>query len=209
MRKIYQALSVLILLVLSISACTPVASSTTQPQAMPEVTTVSTELPDAVLTPSETPQTMVDSPAWFDVRMANVNTGELFSINDFAGKVVLVETMAQWCSSCKKQQTEVKSLVEQFAGTSDLVVVILDIDPNETGDALKTYVSTNGFSGFYAVAPAEVARDIGNLYGAQFLNPPSTPVLIIDRKGEVHLLPFGIKSAEDLKEAVDPFLASS
>lgn len=209
MRKTYQALSVLILLVLSISACTPVSSSTSQPQAMSEVTTVATEPPVTALAPSETPQTMVDSPAWFAIQMTNVNTGEQFSINDFAGKVVLVETMAQWCSSCKKQQTEVKSLVDQLADTTDFVVVILDIDPNETGEALKAYVSANAFSGFYAVAPSEVAREIGNLYGAQFLNPPSTPVLIVDRKGEVHLLPFGIKSTEDLKEAVDPFLANS
>ncbi len=209
MKNTYKALTVLILLTLSITACTPVASSTPTQQTMPEVPTEATELPVTIVAPSEAPQTSVESPAWFSVQMTNVNTGELFSINDFQGKVVLVETMAQWCSSCHKQQTEVKSMVGQLAETSDFVVVILDIDPNETPEALKSYVSTNGFSGFYAVAPAEVAREIGNLYGAQFLNPPSTPILIIDRKGEVHLLPFGIKQAEDIKEAVDPFLASS
>ena len=30
------------------------------------------------------------------------------------GKVVLVETMAQWCSTCKKQQGEVKALHEKL-----------------------------------------------------------------------------------------------
>ena len=45
-----------------------------------------------------------------------------------------------------------------------------------------------------------------NLYGNQLLNPPSTPILIIDRHGEVHLLPFGIKSSEDLLKAIEPFL---
>jgi hypothetical protein len=51
-----------------------------------------------------------------------------------------------------------------------------------------------------------VAREIGQLYGDQFLNPPSTPMLIVDRHGEVHLLPFGRKSADDLQEALAPFL---
>jgi hypothetical protein len=32
-------------------------------------------------------------------------------------------------------------------------------------------------------------------------------MLVIDRKGEVHPMPFGIKSAEDLQKFIDPFLA--
>ena len=51
--------------------------------------------------------------------------------------------------------------------------------------------------------------EISALYGAQYLNPPSTPMLIIDKNGEVHTLPFGIKSAEDLQSALIPFLESS
>ena len=209
MRNTYKALTILILVILSITACTPAASSTSMQQTLPEVTTQAADLPVTEIAPSETPQIAFEGPAWFAIQMTNVNTGELFSINDFAGKVVLVETMAQWCSSCYKQQTEVKSLIGLLGETPDLVVVILDIDPNETQESLQSYASTNGFSSFYAVAPSELAREISNLYGAQFLNPPSTPVLIIDRKGEVHLLPFGIKSAEELKEAVDPFLTST
>ncbi len=149
---------------------------------------------------------MMEAPAWFSAMLTNVSSGETFSVHDFKGKVVLVETMAQWCSNCKKQQMEVKSLHEKLGMPADLVTIALDIDPNENGDKLKTYASNNGFDWIYAVAPAEVSREIGNLYGAQFLNPPSTPILLIDRKGEVHLLPFGIKSADDLMKAIEPYL---
>ena len=62
------------------------------------------------------------------------------------------------------------------------------------------------FDWVYAVAPPEVSRELGQLYGDQFLNPPATPMLIIDQHGEVHPLPFGIKSAGDLQEALEPFL---
>jgi hypothetical protein len=82
----------------------------------------------------------------------------------------------------------------------------LDIDPNENEAILKTYVNSHGFDWTYAVAPASVAREIGNLYGDQFLNPPSAPMFIIDRQGHVHLLQFGVKSAQDLKAAVEPYL---
>ena len=68
------------------------------------------------------------------------------------------------------------------------------------------YVASHGFDWQYAIAPAEVAREISQLYGDQFLNPTAAPMLIIDRNGEVHPLPFGIKSAEELMEAVESFL---
>jgi thiol-disulfide isomerase/thioredoxin len=129
-----------------------------------------------------------------------------FTINDFRGKVVLVETMAQWCPSCKKQQVEVKSLIEKLGMPADLVVIALDTDPNEDRDSLKAYASNNGFDWVYAVAPAEVSREISNLYGVQFINPPSTPILVIDRKGEAHPLHFGIKSTDDLLKSIEFFL---
>ena len=68
------------------------------------------------------------------------------------------------------------------------------------------YVERNNFDWLYAVSPAEVTREISNLYGDQFINPPSTPMLIIDRQGQVHVLPFGIKSAQQLLEALQPYL---
>ena len=52
-------------------------------------------------------------------------------------------------------------------------------------------------------------REIASLYGDQFLNPPSTPMLVIDRRGVAHSLPFGIKSAEDLLNFIQPFLDES
>jgi thiol-disulfide isomerase/thioredoxin len=151
---------------------------------------------------------MIEPPAWFDVTLSNVRSGENFTLNDFMGKVVLVENLAMWCSNCKKQQMEVKALAEALMldmGT-DLVLIGLDIDPNENADDLRSYTDANGFDWIYAIAPLEVAREIGNLYGDQFLNPPSTPILVIDRTGQVHPTPFGIKSADDLMRFVEPFL---
>jgi thiol-disulfide isomerase/thioredoxin len=161
---------------------------------------------------TETPEamsgedSMMAAPAWFSVQLTNVRSGETFSINDFKGKVVLVETLAMWCPNCKKQQMQVQSLHEQLGDNPDFISIGLDIDPNENADDLKTYIDSNGFDWIYAIAPGEVSSELSNLYGAQFINPPSTPMFIIDRKGEVHLLPFGIKSAEELMEALEPFL---
>jgi cytochrome oxidase Cu insertion factor (SCO1/SenC/PrrC family) len=145
-------------------------------------------------------------PAWYGVELTDVNTGVAFKVADFQDKVVLVETMAVWCSTCLRQQQQVQALHELLGEREDVVSLALDIDPNETPDVLKSHADRHGFDWIYAVAPVEVAREIGQLYGDQFLNPPSAPVLIIDRQGEVHPLPFGVKSAQSLQEALSPYL---
>ena len=152
---------------------------------------------------------MIEGPAWFSVPLTDARTGQTFSINDFQGRVVLVETMAIWCSNCLRQQGEVKSLHEQLGARDDFISIGLDIDPNENNEALKRYVESKGFDWLYAVPPVDVSREIASLYGDQFLNPPSTPIVVIDRHGDAHPLPFGIKNAEDLMQAIQPFLDES
>ncbi len=105
-------------------------------------------------------------------------------------------------------QQQIQELHNLLGMPADLVSISLDIDPNEDNTVLKNYVEKNGFDWIYAVAPKDVAREIGLLYGDQYLNPPSAPMLIIDRQGEAHTLPFGVKSADDLKKAVEPYLST-
>jgi hypothetical protein len=44
------------------------------------------------------------------------------------------------------------------------------------------------------------------LYTAQYLNPPLSRMMIIDRDGNVHHLEYGLKKAGTLKEKVEPYL---
>jgi thiol-disulfide isomerase/thioredoxin len=162
--------------------------------------------PEAMMDETTDMANMMESPAWFSASLSDARTGQAFSINDFQGKVVLVETMAIWCSNCLKQQGQVKALHEQLGARDDFISIGLDIDPNENTDALKSYVESKGFDWWYAVPSADVSREIASLYGDQFLNPPSTPIVVIDRHGEAHPLPFGIKSADELMQAIQPFL---
>jgi len=164
-----------------------------------------TEEPDAMMEETATPEMM--APAWYAAEMTHAVSGEAFKIDDFKGQVVLVETFAQWCSTCLRQQQEIVKLHEMMGKPEDLVTVTIDIDPNEDAAMLKTYLEKHGFDWHYAVASPETAREIGSLYGDQFLNPPSAPMLIIGRNGEAHPLPFGVKSAEDLQKALEPFLS--
>ena len=147
-----------------------------------------------------------DTPEWFDIELTDVQTGETFTMNDYAGKVVLVETMAMWCPNCIVQANEVRELHKLLENPEELISVSLDVDVNEDAEALKEYSEGYGFDWHFAIAPRVLGRALGNLYTAQYLNPPLSPMLIIDRAGEVHHLEYGKKSAEVLLESVQPFL---
>ena len=180
--------SVMILIVFVISACGGAST------------------PAAVTSPGTPPVANAASPAWYSVSLSDASTGQAFTIQSLQGKVVLVEMMAMWCSSCFRQQGQVKALHELLGEPDDFVSISLDIDPNEDSASLKGYVESNGFNWLYAVSPADVSREIASLYGDQFLNPSSTPMLVIDRHGVAHPLPFGVKSADELLQAIQPYL---
>ena len=114
--------------------------------------------------------------------------------------------MAVWCSNCLRQQREVQALHAALGEREDFISIALDIDPNEDAGILRNFAAQNGFDWHYVVAPAEVASQFGELYGQQFLNPPSTPILLIDRHGGIHTLPFGIKTAAQLQASVESLL---
>jgi len=59
-------------------------------------------------------QALFTTPDWFKIAMTDVRTGKSFTIGDFAGKVVLIETMAQWCPNCLFQQGETRNLRQQL-----------------------------------------------------------------------------------------------
>ncbi|MCI0552164.1 MAG: redoxin family protein [Anaerolineae bacterium] len=147
------------------------------------------------------------APEWFGMELTDAQTGETFTMNDYAGKVVLLETMAIWCPNCVVQANEVRKLHTAMGNPDDLISVSLDVDINEDSVSLKEYAYGYGFEWHFAVAPLLVARALGNLYSAQYLNPPLDPMLIIDRDGNVHHLEYGFKDAETLQKAVEPYLA--
>ncbi|SRR6266487_6430810 len=155
---------------------------------------------DAV-TPTE-----ASKPDWFDINLTDAQTNETFTINDFAGKVVLLETMAMWCPTCLFQANEVRKLHKLLDNPDDLVSISLDVDLNEDQASLQEYVQEYSFEWRFAVAPLLVDRALGNLYNAEYLNPPLSPMLIIDRDGNVHQLEYGTKDAETLKKNLQDYL---
>jgi cytochrome oxidase Cu insertion factor (SCO1/SenC/PrrC family) len=188
-----------VLISLLLSAC-----SSSAPPGIP-ATVPATSAQSAVPTVVPTP----GRPDWFAIPLTDARTGETFTINDFAGKVVLIQTIAQWCSNCAYQQEEVRTLSKLLLldDPDGLVPISLDVDAHEDQASLKKYADHFGFDWHFAIAPLEVERALGNLYSAEYLNPPLEPMLFIDRSGNVYGLPYGMKTAQQLKNTLAPYLS--
>jgi hypothetical protein len=195
--------------ILGITGLFIAACSTSAPIAQPTALIIT-------ITPSPVPPTATATaipPAWFHVKMTDVRTDQTFSISDFAGKVVLIETIGWGCRSCREQQDQVKRMHSLLGNTNDIVSISLDVasddDPaslKEYSDGLKDYAAKLGYDWYFAVAPLEVERALGNLYSAEYLNYPLSPMLVIDRQGRVYGLAYGLKPAGLMKNTLQKYL---
>jgi hypothetical protein len=84
-------------------------------------------------------------------------------------------------------------------------MISLDTDASENADLLRRYVEQQGFPWRFALAPRDVLRELGDVFGTQFLTQPSEPMFLLDPRGATHLLPFGHKSAAELGQAVQRY----
>jgi hypothetical protein len=143
--------------------------------------------------------------AWRTASLRDVIDGEAFRIDDLQGKVVVIEAMAIWCSTCRIQQLEAQAALDQVA-SPDVVYISLDVDPNERAEELADYARREGFEWRFVVASAEVSRSLAATFGDQILSPPATPIVVLGPVGQVIEEHTGIKSAGDLAALIEEHL---
>ena len=139
---------------------------------------------------------------WQDTPLTDVRTGETFTLTDFAGKTVFVETMATWCTSCLRQLTnvaEAKGQLEQ-AGNEDIVFVAISVETNLDPASLQAYSEEHGFDWHFAVATPELLRALVDNFGRSVTVPPATPHFVMFADGSVSDLTTGIEPAAVLLE---------
>jgi cytochrome oxidase Cu insertion factor (SCO1/SenC/PrrC family) len=194
--KFLKSLSVLSVIVLLMSAC-----SISQPIKVAPVSIATTMQTNAA--------TVESAPIWLSVPVVDAKTGKSFTVNDLKGKVVLVEGMATWCPSCWNQGREIKKLYEQLGKESDLVIISLTLDIKEDSQALNEYAKIANFQWQFVTSTLPMYHDLGNRYGALYLDPTLGPFLLVDRKGIVTHFESGLKTAKELKSIIDPMLNDS
>lgn len=104
-----------------------------------------------------------------------VSSGEQVSLADYAGKTVVVNFWASWCSTCKEEAQTVADVEKKWR---DKGVVFLGVDTHDTTAGAHTYVKTYGL-GYKSVNDTD--SRVGASYGVTGL--PET--FFINTKGQV------------------------
>ena len=156
----------------------------------------------APATPVALQETESNQPAadWKTVLLHDARTGNAFTISDFKGKPVLVESFAVWCPICLKQQQQMKKLHDEQGEA--VVLVSLDTDPNEDAEKVKAHLNQNRLDWYFAVAPSEVTKALITEFGVTVVNAPSAPVILVCPDQSSRLLSTRVKDAEKLQSEI-------
>jgi thiol-disulfide isomerase/thioredoxin len=176
-----------------------VALEREEPASMPPACAVA-------LQPSATPvaaEAGEEQTGWRAIDLTNALTGEAFTLADYAGCRVMVQTMATWCPTCRKQLANVAAAREQLDPDS-AVFVAISVEAELSPDDLKAYADEHGFDWIFAVASVEMMRAIDAEFGRSALVPPSTPHVIVQPDGTAGDLMTGVASPETIVERMSP-----
>ncbi len=136
---------------------------------------------------------------WKTAELTDIS-GNTFSISDFSGTPVLVESFAVWCPLCTRQQRIMKELHEEVGDT--VVSISLNTDPNEDVEIVADHVARHNFDWRYVISPSGVTQGLINEFGVGVVNAPSVPVVLVCADQSSSLLDRGVKSVDELKEAI-------
>jgi thiol-disulfide isomerase/thioredoxin len=138
---------------------------------------------------------------WLAIPLTDVRTGEAFTLADFAGSPVYVETMATWCPKCRDQLVAVQAAKEALPA-GEAVFVAISVESDLAPEQLARYAEANGFTMRFAVASPELLRALTDSFGRTINNPPATPHFTVAPDGSHGELLTGASPTERVIELV-------
>jgi thiol-disulfide isomerase/thioredoxin len=101
--------------------------------------------------------------AWKSAPLTDANSGRSFTLGNFSGRVVVLQFMAVYCQFCFAEARQLVSVQQSFASnaqaSNQVVVVSVDVDPNENLAQLKSYLQQNHFGAPNSNPPWLFAKD--------------------------------------------------
>lgn len=163
---------------------TPSMVATVAPRSMaPESMSMSAEA-------SASAAGALDTDALHGIELTDVRSGATVTLGALAAqKPLLVETMAIWCTNCRRQMHEVQAA----HALADFHSVSIDVEAYEVAADLAAYAEQQGWDWPFAKADAATATALRERFGAEVLFPPGMPKILFRPDGSIELLPLGVE----------------
>jgi hypothetical protein len=147
--------------------------------------------------PDLAPTTTQQRPEWLDIPVTDARTKTPLRLADFAGKTVVVESMAIGCVPCYVQQLASKQALAQLSD-DQVVYVSLNMLPGTSAAQLRQYADENQFSWIFATDTEQISPALKQHFGIHILNVDAVPMFFISPRGKVSALHTGGIVADDL-----------
>jgi cytochrome c-type biogenesis protein len=124
--------------------------------------------------------------------------GTQLNLTDYRGKVLLIDFMALWCTSCKQVEKMLHDIVDDF-DEEEFAVLSIDIDPTESESDIRSHWEEEGHEW-------NVAKDTDDLK-LKYHVIDIAKVMIVDKKGYIVYEHVGAPSESELKSEIEDAIA--
>ncbi len=132
----------------------------------------------------------------FDFALPDLN-GKVTSLQDFKGKVLVINLWATWCPPCEEEMPKLNQLHQEYK-KDNLMVIGIALDKDSL-DLVAPCVRKRGIEYPILRGNEEVLRNLGDFSGV-----PTT--LIVDKKGNIKKKYDGSFDQDDLEETLKELL---
>ncbi len=157
---------------------------------------------------------LVTNSAWKTAPLQDPVTGQTFTLSNFTGKIVVLQFMAIYCQYCLAEGhrlvTVQQNLAQDSRASGGVVIVSVDVDPNENLAQLKQYVQQYGFGNANSNPAWRYAKDAtgqllesiaGNVNFGSFIS--LTNMYFIDRQQTNNFMTMQRSLTQDANPASD------
>ena len=134
-----------------------------------------------------------------EITVQDVDSGLIYSLSDFLGKIVILDLFATWCPPCQLSLPYLRQIYSTYS-TSDVQIISVDVDTTETQATVSQFRSDEGMSWIVSL---DEGSEINGIYGTGTI----PTFYIIDRDGTVQLTEVGF-SNEVTKPAMESAIES-
>lgn len=113
----------------------------------------------------------------YDFTLPDVN-GKMVSMQEFKGKVVLIDVWATWCGPCKAQMPFLKEVEEHYKGNNNIVFVGISLDAEKDKQKWLNMIKDKQLEG------VQLLDDLGKSFGRKYKAVAIPRFFLIDKNGK-------------------------